>query len=76
MQQKRMFETEDLPLFSGTAPTGHVEALSTLRDTSLVVLEGFTCKLCFDTGMVRVKHGVTRLCWCKVGDKLRKEATP
>ena len=66
MKQQRMFETEDLPLFSGTAPTGHIETFDPLpahRQESLA-----KCRFCADTG--RVKDG---FCWCKVGKALRVE---
>ena len=63
--QKRMWETEDLPLFSGTPV--RVDPLkaasgSQYRQRPL----GAECRLCFDTGIIMDGHKL-KFCWCPAG---------
>lgn len=56
--QLTMFAHEDLPLFSGTAPTAKVDVFTPKaahQQTSLA-----ECPICLDTGTVDSKP-----CWCK-----------
>ena len=67
MEQAKMFETEDLPLFSGTAPMGHIETFDPKpehRQESLA-----KCRLCQDTGVL----GEHAFCWCEAGQKAKAE---
>jgi hypothetical protein len=51
-KQQRMFESEDLPLFSGTAPKGELQDFNPQpADRQLGM---FDCPLCRDTGLVKV----------------------
>jgi hypothetical protein len=58
-KQARMFQTEDLPLFSGTTPRGTIPT-STHAEPAQPILGG--CRLCLDTGLVDGKP-----CWCEAG---------
>ena len=60
MNQKRMFETEDLPLFSGTAQKCTVETFDPKpahRQESMA-----HCPLCLDTGKIGKIY-----CLCEMG---------
>jgi hypothetical protein len=60
--QTRMFEFEDLPLFSGTA---QITAEDTVDIGPAVEQESLaTCRLCLDTGQI----GNGR-CWCEKGQE-------
>ena len=53
MKQGRMFETEDLPLFSGTSQEGKVEVFEPEPVPQSERL--FKCPVCMDTGRVAIK---------------------
>jgi len=70
MKQTQMFDTEDLPLFSGTAQRAKLnsfEAREQPRQESLPT----NCHFCQDTGTL----GEYAFCWCEAGQdrKARKE---
>jgi hypothetical protein len=72
MKQARMFETEDLPLFSGTPQSGNAEPF----DPAYVGHQMSTakCRLCMDTGAVQAESGTTpRWCWCEAGQVAREK---
>lgn len=63
--QKRIWESEDLPLFSGTPIRGDppkAASDTTHRQRPL----GAKCRLCLDTGIIMDGHDV-KFCWCPVG---------
>jgi len=62
MKQQRMFETQDLPLFSGTAPKGKVKKF----DPKPVARQECLAerRICLDTGTVD-----GRPCWCQAKSK-------
>jgi len=62
-KQARMFESEDLPLFSGAAPRAVIESYQPQE----VARQGrfYTCPLCLDTGHIRVRGRIQNcLCGC------------
>lgn len=69
MTQLKMFETEDLPLFSGTAPTGHIETFDPKPEHLQESLA--KCRFCADTG----KLGDFAYCWCEAGQQARAART-
>lgn len=71
--QKRIWESEDLPLFSGTPV--RVDPPKVASDTShrQRLLGGAQCGLCFDTGIIRDGHDL-KFCWCPVGLEAWDEA--
>jgi hypothetical protein len=58
-RQARMFETEDLPLFSGTVSRGTLPPASPAEPRQPILGK---CRLCLDTGLVEGKP-----CWCEAG---------
>lgn len=69
--QRRMFEVEDLPLFSGAAPTAQAEVFApavAVRQEELPEL-AVACKYCKDTGL----HGGWPCPCCDTGRALRAE---
>ena len=68
MTQQTMFETEDLPLFSGTAQRAEVEAFSPRPESRQETWA--QCKLCLDTGFVQ---GEKRFCICPIGQAVRAQ---
>ena len=72
MQQAIMFETEDLPLFSGTAPRGNIEKFDPCRVYGKITLD-IKCKLCLDTGILQIRSGIFRNCWCEAGQRKEEE---
>lgn len=51
--QARIFEYEDLPIFTGTAPVGQVEqSAATIVSVSRPSLFAGTCAICLGTGTV------------------------
>lgn len=72
--QLSMFQTEDLPLFSGTAPRGKVEPFKAKPEPKQERLPA-SCDACADTGVL----GEYAFCWCEAGQerkKLRAETGP
>ncbi len=71
-KQAQMFEFEDLPLFSGTAPRGQearFDPSPTATQESMA-----TCKTCLDTGKVAATRTVgVKFCWCKAGHEARAQ---
>ena len=67
-KQAQMFEFEDLPLFSGTAPRGQearFDPSPTATQESMA-----TCKTCLDTGKVAATRTAgIKFCWCKAGSE-------
>ena len=64
----RLFETEDLPLFSGAAPRAAVTRLDLVEHFRQARLDFAACPICLDTGRVIVRHGQpARFCWCNAG---------
>ena len=56
-----MFQTEDLPLFSGTAQT---ITINTHKPQPAHRQESFAkCRFCLDTGLL----GESAFCWCEAG---------
>jgi len=68
MNQKRMFDTEDLPLFSGTPVVAEIKPF--VPQVSAVQLAIDRCRFCFGTGMV----GKLFCGSCEAGLALRKKA--
>ena len=68
LQSFPMFSHEDLPLFSGTAPTGRTETFEPCETPHKLAL-GVDCRLCLDTGELQIRRGVFRRCWCKAGQE-------
>jgi len=64
--QKRIWESEDLPLFSGTPV--RVDPPKAASDTThrQRLLGGAECGLCFDTGIIMDGHE-PKFCWCDAG---------
>jgi len=63
--QKRIWESEDLPLFSGTPV--RVDAPKAASDTDQRQRPlGAECRLCFDTGIILDGHEL-KFCWCDAG---------
>jgi len=89
-QQTRMFETEDLPLFSGTTPAGHIETFDpppASRQLQLLGTERPAWQLEIEARGQANKHldtyrrsdGTDNAAWqsyCDCLDKLEKEVTP
>lgn len=65
-RQPRMFQTEDLPLFSGACPEVHSQPFT--QETATRQATFSACPLCLDTGYVNVA-GAQRPCFCSAGDK-------
>lgn len=65
MNQLTMFQTEDLPLFSETAPRGNVETFDPKADAYQESLAD--CRFCADTGVL----GEYAFCWCEAGQKAK-----
>lgn len=64
-QQPRMFGEDDLPIFSGTPPTGKVEAFI---PTPAAHQQGFAnCRFCHDTGITSAGF-----CTCEAGLQARQ----
>lgn len=65
MNQIRMFDAQDLPLFSGTAPRCHIKVFDPKPAHHQ---ESFAkCRFCQDTGVL----GDYAFCWCEAGQKQR-----
>jgi len=62
---KRMWESEDLPLFSGTPVRVDPPKAASDTDQRQRPL-GAECRLCFDTGIVLVDRE-PKFCWCDAG---------
>jgi len=63
--QKRIWQSEDLPLFSGTpirVDPPKAASDTTHRQRPL----GAECGLCFDTGIIMDGHE-PKFCWCPAG---------
>ncbi len=71
VRQLRMFQTDDLPLFSGTSPRGHDEPLVALPEQQLLPA---ACELCrcswyeHQQGLPPIQSGAclfgqARICW-------------
>jgi len=75
--QKRIWESEDLPLFSGTPIRGDPPKAASDVAHRQGLLGGAKCGLCFDTGIIMDGHEV-KFCWCLTGlqawDKAQQEA--
>ncbi len=67
MNQKRMFETEDLPLFSRTPVSATIAPF--VPQVSSVQLSLDKCRFCFGTGMV----GKLFCGSCEAGNALRRK---
>lgn len=67
--QMSMFTTEDLPLFSGTAPaiTAPVFAPEVVSQQAALA----KCKTCYDTGIIYGGH--LGFCWCEAGQRAKAE---
>lgn len=63
MTTKPMFETEDLPLFSGTAPRGRPEVFDPQPEPRQLGLFGDVCPICKGFGTVKV-NGKLQRCIC------------
>lgn len=68
MKQMNMFDTEDLPLFSGTAPKGTISPFE-IKDQAKQESLPAHCHLCADTGRI----DLYKFCWCEAGQQARKE---
>lgn len=66
-KQLTMFQTEDLPLFSGTAVRGQVRPFKPEPEPEQTPLP-CTCRFCRDTGVL----GEYAYCWCEAGQRARK----
>jgi len=71
-QQLSMFDTQDLPLFSGTCPRATVHPFTPRPQRIQGTL--FKCPICHDTGRItiRTQHPHTchfHYCWCEAGRK-------
>jgi hypothetical protein len=67
--QSSMFDAQDLPLFSGTAPACTLPAF---EPEPVHVQESLAkCRFCADTG----KLGDHALCWCEAGQAAKEAAT-
>ena len=62
--QERMFETEDLPLFSRTAQRGQDEVYEPGPDWRQERLPGMECPICHGFGAVKV-DGKLKRCVCQ-----------
>ena len=60
----RLWQTEDLPLFSGSTPTVRAQPFTPTEATTQQHIGN--CPICYDTGTVMIK-GKTRPCICKKG---------
>lgn len=70
--QMQMFETDDLPLFSQTAPRGKVEVFTPTATPRQLHFGG--CPICANTGLVVARKGAkTTYCTCRAGERARKE---
>jgi hypothetical protein len=63
--QDRMFDHEDLPLFSGTAPKGQDEVYEPELQSRQGRLPGMECPICHGFGAVR-QDGKLKRCICQV----------
>ena len=64
VRQLRMFQTEDLPLFSGTPPRGNVESLEAEPEQEPLPPE---CEFCRATGLVGLcLFEDPAFCWVRV----------
>lgn len=63
-KQMSMFSTEDLPLFSGTAPRGEVSPFE-IKDHPRQEPLPANCTACADTGVL----GEYAFCWCEAGQQ-------
>lgn len=61
-KQSRMFETEDLPLFSGAVQSVFLSKIKPNRPTQPIL---GNCHVCMDTGWVDGHY-----CWCEAGTAL------
>ena len=67
-EQLTMFETEDLPLFSGTAPRGRVDPFAPKVVHKQEHLPA-KCRHCANTGVL----GEHAFCWCEIGQETRRK---
>jgi len=73
--QTRMFQTDDLPLFSGTAPRAQEQTFEAPPPDPQPPL---LCRWCGGSGMIRVgcadDYGAAHaFCSCEAGERRRKE---
>jgi len=69
MKQSRMFETEDLPLFSNTPINTNAPARPNNAPVHTQDKLPYACAACCDTGWLD-----DGFCWCKAGDQARETA--
>ena len=68
-KQSRMFETQDLPLFSGTSQRAEEPIAATPDRVYIQQTIPARCAACLDTGWL--DQG---FCWCRAGDEAREAA--
>lgn len=67
-QQMTMFQIEDLPLFSGTAPKGSISTFE-IKEQSRQEPLPTNCHICTGTGRI----DLYKFCWCEAGQRARRK---